>query len=261
VRLAFADESGTDATSSCYGIGVLAFPEERRPAFDALFAELRSIHRLDSEQKWEAIDTGYSRMNFLLDWLHRILVSAAAAFDLMVVNKGLYRLWNEAGGDRETAFYKTYTYILTHAARRTGEQMRVFIDDRSDEYPHQPEVIQIVGNHMLKDLADAGRLGDVTKVDSTLEPAIQVADLLTGAITAAHRIHLNPADALHPGKLLAISRVAEMFDWPDIVCDTMPDSRFNVWHFPKEYRAKPATRTVGRARPPRYVTWEDVQKF
>ena len=124
--------------------------------------------------------------------------------------------------------------------------MRVFIDDRSDEYPRQPEVIQIVGNHMLKDLADARRLGDVTKVNSKLEPVIQVADLLTGAITAAHRIDLNPADALHPGKLLAISRVAEMFDWPDMVCDTMPDSRFNVWHFPKQYRAQPATRSVGK---------------
>jgi hypothetical protein len=258
VRLAFADESGTHDESCCYGIGVLSFPENRRSAFDALFAELCQTHKLDTEQKWEAIDKGYSRMNFLLDWLHRILVSSAATFDIIIVHKGLYRLWSEAGGDREKAFYITYTQVLTSAARRTGEEMRVFIDNRSDGYARHPEVVQIVGNHMLRDLADAGRLGDVTKIDSKEEPAIQVADLLTGVITAAHRECLDPAADMHAGKRLVIARAAEVLGWRDLVCDTMPGSPFNIWHFPIEYRAKPATRSVGPIQTPRYVTKSDI---
>ena len=258
MRLAFADESGTHDDSCCYGIGVLSFPEERRPAFDALFAELRQTHKLETEQKWQAIDNGYSRMNFLLDWLHRILVSSAATFDIIVVHKGLYRLWNEAGGDRERAFYITYTQVLTSAAKRTGEEMRVFIDNRSDGYARHPEVVQIVGNHMLRDLADAGRLGDVTKINSKGEPAIQVADLLTGLITAAHRDHLDPTASMHAGKRLVIARAAEVLGWSDLVCDTMPGSPFNIWHFPIQYRATPATRSIGRIRTPRLLTKMDV---
>jgi hypothetical protein len=164
MRLAYADESGTDDNPGCYGIGVLSFPEERRQAFDALFETLRETHRLDTEQKWELIKTGHARMNFLLDWLHRILASSAATFDIIVVNKRLFRLWQEAGGDREKAFYITYTQVLTHVAKRTGDEVRVVIDNRSDAYPRHPEVVQKIGNHMLRDLADVGRLGDVTKV-------------------------------------------------------------------------------------------------
>jgi Protein of unknown function (DUF3800) len=258
MRMAYADESGTDDNPGCYGIGVLSFPEPRRPAFDALFADLRSTHKLDSEQKWELIKTGHARMNFLLDWLHRILESSAAAFDIIVVNKRLYRLWQAVGGDREKAFYKTYTQILTHVARRTGDEIRVRIDDRSDAYSRHPEVVQVVGNHMLKDLADVGRLGEVVKVDSKSEPAIQVVDLLTGAITSAHRAALDSTFELHPGKALMIARMAEMLNWPNLVCDTFPDSRFNIWHFPIEYRAAPETRSVAAVRPPRYLMKTDI---
>ena len=67
MRMAYADESGTDDNPGCYGIGVLSFPESRRSAFDTLFADLRRTHKLNSEQKWELIKTGHARMNFLLD--------------------------------------------------------------------------------------------------------------------------------------------------------------------------------------------------
>jgi hypothetical protein len=261
MRLGFADESGTDDNPGCYGIGVLSFPEERRPAFDALFAELRETHKLTSEQKWELIKTGHARMNFLLDWLHQILSSSAATLDVIIVSKRLFRLWNEVGGDREKAFYKTYTQILAHVAKRTGDEMRVFIDDRSDAYGLHPEVVQIVGNHMLRDLANAGRLGEVTKVNSKEEPAIQVADLLTGAITAAHRARLDPTFELHPGKALVIERLAGILGWSDLVCDTLPGSRFNIWHFPIEYRASPETRNVGSVHRPHYVTKLDIDRL
>jgi hypothetical protein len=259
-RLGFADESGTDGNPDCYGIGVLSFPDDRRLAFDALFSHLAGAHGLISEQKWEKISTGHARMNFLLDFLYRILQSSSAAFDMIVVNKRLFRLWNEAGCDRESAFYMTYTHLLTHAAKRTGDEFRIFVDGRSDAYARQTEVIQIVGNNMLKNLADSGRLADVKKVDSKQQPAIQVADLLTGAITCAHRGALSPAWMPHRGKALCMQRMAEMLGWPDLVCDTMPDSRFNIWHFPIEYRAAPETRSIGFVNPPRYVTQAHIDQ-
>jgi len=261
LRLAFADESGTDANPNCYGIGVLSFKEQSRPAFEGVFSSLAGSHKLTSEQKWEKISTGHARINFLLDWLDRILRSASGAtFDVIIVNKRLFRLWNEEGCDRERAFYKTYTYLLTHVAKRTGEEMRISIDERSDSYRRHPEVVQSVGNHMLGDLADSGRLTEVSKVNSKKEPGIQVADLLTGAITSAHRARLDPTWRPHPGKELAIARMAEILGWPDLVCDTMPDSRFNIWHFPIEYRRNPETRKVVHSNPVRYVGKDDIER-
>jgi hypothetical protein len=87
----------------------------------------------------------------------------------------------------------------------------------------------------------------------------RVLDLLTGAITAAHRVHLDPAAAMHSGKRLAIARAAEVLGWTDLVCDTMPGSPFNIWHFPIGYRATPTTRSVGPIRKPRHVTKADLQ--
>jgi hypothetical protein len=259
IRLGFADESGTDENPGCYGIGVLSFSEARRPAFQKLFAKLQGTHKLTTEQKWEKISTGFARINFLLDWFDRILRSSTATFDVIVVHKRLFRLWHEVGCDRESAFYKTYTYLLTHAAKRTGEEFRIFIDNRSDAYERRPEVIQVVGNHMLKGLADSGRLHEVTKVESKDEPAVQVADLLTGAVTAAHRTRLDPGWSPHPGKALAIARMSEILGWPDLVCDTFPGSRFNIWHFPIEYRSVPQTREVRSVNPIRYVTRKEIE--
>ena len=72
--------------------------------------------------------------------------------------------------------------------------------------------------------------------DSKLTPGIQVADMLTGAITAAHNLHEKPGLQIAPGKRLLIKRLAAVLGWTDLRFDTYPTSVFNIWHFPTEYR-------------------------
>ena len=89
---------------------------------------------------------------------------------------------------------------------------------------------------MLAKLAATGRLGSVKKANSSETAGIQVADLLTGAINTAHVCHLCPGFTIHNGKRLAIRRLADMVGWPHLAHDTYPHPKFNVWHFPTEFR-------------------------
>jgi hypothetical protein len=257
-RVAFADESGTDANPKCYAIGVVSVAAKHVGAFNRVFVHLKAQHGVASELRWKNVDRGHGLINLTIDWLSRILRSHTARFDAIVVNTEQYRKWSKRGADREGAFYLTYTQLLRHIAKVAADTTEVFIDDRSDSYDKQNEVVQTIGNHMLNRLESSGRLQSVTKVPSHLYPGIQVADLITGAIAASHRLHLDPDAPLNAGKRLAISRLSQVLGWDALHYDTYPHSKFNIWHFPSEYRADPATRQVKPARMLPYIVPADL---
>lgn len=96
------------------------------------------------------------------------------------------------------------------------------------------------------------------KVNSKGSNGVQVADLLTGVVTAAHNLYLLPEMQLHPGKRVAIDRVARMLGWDRLCYDTYPHPRFNIWHFPIEFRAEPASRHPNPTRAVSYVLPSEV---
>jgi hypothetical protein len=257
-RIAFADESGIDGKTSCYAIGVVSFDADRLEEFEAYFKSKLISHGVQGEGKWTKVRNGHGLINFSLDALNSILRSQSASFDAIVVNTSLFRNWNSILRTKEDAFYQTYTLLLQHIAKRGDVPAEIYIDDRSDSYAKRDEMMQNIGNNMLAQLATSGRLTGVCKVDSHIFVGVQVADLLTGAIAAAHTRKLNPRIPLHSGKKLAIERLADMLGWDDLCYDTMPSDKFNIWHFPIEYRALPRTRAVIPSVRVRYVTSVDL---
>lgn len=75
---------------------------------------------------------------------------------------------------------------------------------------------------------------------------------------AAHHRYLSPTAELNHGKRLLISRLAQMLGWDDLKYDTYPGSKLNVWQFPRESRADPATRSITLSDSVPYVTSEDL---
>ncbi len=49
---------------------------------------------------------------------------------------------------------------------------------------------------------------------------------------------------MQPAKKIAIKKMARFLGWDSLAYDTMPNKDFNIWHFPQETRAIPATRQV-----------------
>lgn len=257
-RVAFADESGIDGRTTCYSIGAVSVDAARLDVFEEYFATKLIEHGVQGEAKWTRVRMSHGLINFALDALSSILRSNSASFDVIVVNTSLFRNWSMCLVTKEAAFYQTYTYLLRHIAKRAKATAEVYIDDRSDAYSKRHEVIQKIGNNMLERLASKGRLGSVRKVLSSQYVGIQIADLLTGAINAAHSLKLNPRLPIHPGKRLAIERLAEVLGWDDLCYDTMPSERLNIWHFPVEYRCVPKTQTVEPAAEIPYVSAVDL---
>lgn len=258
-RVAFADESGTTDVSPCYGIGVVSVAEEYLEAFNQRFDSLKKQHGFEGEAKWTRIRKSHGLVNFALDWLHRLLSSRTGCFDAIVVHKDLFQKWGGSPEEREDAFYMSYTFLLRHIARRANETARVLIDDRSDKYAKRHEMVETIGNHMLAQLESKGRLASVEKVPSHEHPGVQIADLITGAITSSHIRHLAPNLRINPGKCLTIDRMAQILGWDDLCYDTYPHPRFNIWHFPQEYRAIPRSRKPECRAPVPFVTAEDMQ--
>jgi hypothetical protein len=257
-RIAFADESGLDGLSPCYGIGVVSFDHECLSNFEEYFKSKLVSHGVVGEAKWKKTRDSHGLINFGLDALDSIIRSHSASFDIIVVNTALFRNWNSVLMTREDAFYQTFTFLLNHIANRASLPAEIYIDNRSDRYAKRDKMVANIGNNMLAQLASAGRLDSVQKIESHECVGVQVADVLTGAITAAHARKLNPTIPLHSGKKLAIERLAEMLGWDDLCYDTVPSDKINIWHFPIEYRAFPATLAVLWGREPRYISGVDL---
>ena len=243
-RLAFADESGTHGNTACYSIGVVSIDAAALDRFERHFRSKLISHGVQGEGKWTKVRSSHGLINFALDALYSIIHSRTASFDVIVVNTSLFRNWSSPDKTKEDAFYQTFTYLLCHVANRARLPAEILIDDRDDSYARHDEMMETIGNNMLSQISSDGRLRYVNKVNSRDCVGVQIADLLTGAVNAAHARRLQPKTPIHPGKALAIERLATLVGWDDLCYDTFPSNKFNIWHFPTEYRAKPRTRDV-----------------
>lgn len=257
-RVAFADESGTTDGLPCYTIGVVTVAASRLREFERHFDTLYKKHGVSGEVKWTRVRKSHGLINFTLEWLRDIFRSNTATFDAIVVNKANYRNWGGSAESKEAAFYQTYTYLLRHVVARTSSISDVYIDHRSDSYGKRHEMVESIGNSMLAQLESSGRLNSVNKVSSREYGGVQIADVLTGAINSSHIRFIDSRHQVNPGKDLAITRLARVIDWDDLCYDTFPHEKFNIWHFPIEYRGVPRSRAPNFTGRLEFVNSEDV---
>jgi len=251
----FADESGTSAVDKCFTIGCLLVPNDFLDDFEQQVEQLIEKHNLprDRELKWSRVKKSYGMVNFLID-LTQLISNSPASFICKVSWKQHYFNWQ---ANEEVAFYKSYTMLMAYCARILKSNIIAKIDDKSDSYTKRAEVVEIIGNHNLKD--KLGSIAEVKQCDSKSELLIQVADLFTGAINASHNLFIYPEAEIHKGKILAINKIAECLGWDSLHYDTFPNADINIWHFPeKEYRNVPKTLDIAPNNNVAYVSREDV---
>jgi hypothetical protein len=251
----FADESGISAVDKCFTIGCLLVPNDYLDEFEQEIYQLIKKHNLpsDRELKWSRVNNSYGMINFLID-LTQLISNSPVSFICKVSWKQHYYNWQ---ANEEVAFYKSYTMLMSYCARILKSNISAKIDDKSDSYGKRAEVVEIIGNHTLRD--KLGAIAEVKKCDSKSELLIQVADLFTGAINSSHNLFLNPEAKIHKGKVLAISKISQCLGWDALHYDTYPNSDINIWHFPeREYRKVPNTLDVVPNKNVAYVTREDV---
>lgn len=243
---AFGDESGIHKVGyACYGIGAFFFPADATASIESELARICAAFGVQEELKWTRIAKYRPTLEAAISGI-AFLLHAGYGFHAIVVEKSSFRKWTQ--GDQEEAFYTSYYQFARNLGKRFNEPIALFIDDRSDRYPHRAQVLQTVTNRALTKIAASGTVSSVTKVDSKTCRALQFADILIGAITADTNEYLGGGNPINEGKRELISRAAAVLGWDSLRYDTMPNAVVNVWHFPQEFRARPATRSVRISR-------------
>jgi hypothetical protein len=233
MQLAISDESGTQHGNLCYGIGALVLEKTQYPRIDQGVREIFAQHSVLHELKWSQ---SLSRRNIeaacmAIDYvLHH-----GCRFHTIIVEKERFANIRRRG--HEKAFYQTYGFLIDHIGKRSMIDFELWMDERSDSYSRNPEVLQIITNHRSQQRGNVGRLVEVRMIKSESNALLQLTDLLTGAITAdTHRRLGGDERPLRPGKQELVERFATLIGWDRLCYDTFPNAKFDVWHFPEETR-------------------------
>jgi hypothetical protein len=238
---AFGDESGIQKKGyACYGIGAFFFPAAMAERVNAEVESICAAYQVSEELKWSRINDYRATIEAGLEAIE-LLLGSGCGFHAMVVEKKSFHKWKT---DQEEAFYTSYYYLARHLGQQFVEPVHLFIDDKSDRYAHRVEVLHTVTNRALAKLQAVATVEEVTKIDSKKHRALQVADLLIGAITADTNAFLGGTNPVNQGKKEVISRLASLFGWDGLRYDTMPNSVLNIWHFPIEFRGRVPTRSI-----------------
>jgi len=244
----FCDESGQSHGSPCYTIGALTMPRGLIPQFDARIRKRREEFGIGpdmGELKWKKVkgERAIRYVNFITALFYDVLMHPDMRLHFIVVDKRRFNKWNMRG-KREQAFYTTYNYLIGHASSHVRGTYAVLMDRRSDSYERWPEAMESIVNRLLGRRGGLGNVGHVEMVNSKKHPGVQLVDLFTGAVNAAHLLWIDQKAQMHPAKKIVMRCMARVLDWDHLGFDTFPVLRgsstanelFNVWHFPKSAR-------------------------
>lgn len=255
----YGDESGQNLKNyKAYGIGAFLIPKAQEERYNRVFEELADKHKINKEVGWKTLNSSYNIINFGMDVL-RVVLTTSASFTSIMVHKDHFRNWSSTRISREDAFYQTYTFLLRHIASVLHASVTAKLDQKSDSYRKRCEVVEVIANNSLKE--SSAKINSVEKVNSKHHVGIQIADLLTGAITASRCMYLNENFKVNAAKALFISKLSQILGWESLCFDTYPESKFNIWHFPPECRNNPGTKYEYKNYRVPYITKTEFDAF
>lgn len=179
----YCDESRPDLLTSAHPhgnhavIGSLWLESQRRDTFKQAIHDLRNIHRVGGEFKWQKVSP--SREQFymaLVDWF--ISQGLDLRFRCVLIRHDQVD-WALHEGDKELGFYKFYYQMLHHWV---GDFNRyaIFCDFKGNRLSSRLETLR-----QCLDRANlTSEIAQVQSVRSEESVLIQLADVLTGAVSS-----------------------------------------------------------------------------
>ena len=185
----YCDESRHDGSPNhrYMAIGGLWIPEEREPELVAQFRALRPGQQPQAEVKWnktrqESVALYSKIVDLFFDF-------PGAAFRAIVVDKAKVDLARYHQGDQELGFYKFY-YEMLEKWILPGHEFVILLDYKQNSDPDRYLTFYKILQARAQKVR--ARIEDLTVVNSAEEPLVQIADLLTGAISASCCDDLRP---------------------------------------------------------------------
>lgn len=235
------DESGVHGSSGHYGFGSLWMKWQRRGDFAADVRAMRERHNFIHECKWRNVQSSRD-LAFCRELIAYFFERKWLVFHCLVVRKNMVRLKEFHDGDWDLARRKHFTKLLTKKMEKALErfpdrehEFLIYVDPIPSSYRKADEAVGVISNNVLNQQFGRLPVKSVTSKDSKESPAIQLCDLLLGAVMETWQ-----QKASNPAKAGVRRFIAEHLGWKDLNSDTRPHERkFNIWYFfdpPKEQR-------------------------
>jgi len=247
------DESGIHG-SAHYGFGSLWLSWQRRGDFYADFHTIATRNRFREECKWSQAHQMYY-LKFYDELIDYFFQKKWLAFHCLVVRKQMVRKEEYHQNDWDLARRKHYTMLLTAKMRdvldrfpNREHEFRVYVDQIASRYAKADEAMEVITNNVLNQrFRNSSPVTSVMTRDSKDTPAIQLCDLLLGAIMENWQQR-----ATNSTKKAIRKTIARYIGWQNLDSDTRPTERkFNIWYFfdPVRESRKVKTREVSLVYP------------
>ncbi len=171
-------------------------------------------------------------------------------FHSLICRKEMVRKEEYHKNDWDLARRKHYTMLLTTKMRRAVQrfpgrkhEFRVYVDPIASRYGKADEAMEVITNNVLNQrFRKASPVTSVVTRDSKDTPAIQLCDLLLGAVMETWQQRVTNST-----KKDIRGAIARHLGWTDLDSDTLPSERkFNIWYYhdPIRESRKVSTRKV-----------------
>lgn len=242
------DESGVHG-SPHYGFGSLWLRWQRRGDFLADYYNLAQKHKFVDECNWSSANRKYF-LPFYQDLITYFFQRKWLVFHCLICRKETVQKDIYHQNDWDLARRKHYTMLLTRKMRQALQtfptrkhEFRVYVDPIASRYRKADEAMEIISNHILNQrFRDVSPVTSIVTKDSKKTPAIQVCDLLLGAVMETWQQRTTSST-----KTAIRHSIAWHLGWDELDSDTMPKERkFNIWYFfdPTRETRKVKTRSV-----------------
>jgi hypothetical protein len=242
------DESGVHGATH-YGFGTLWMKWQRRGDFFDDFRKMKERHNFTDECKW-ATAGSHRALPFYEELISYFFRRKWLVFHSLVVRRQVVRKAEFHKNDWDLARRKHFTMLLTNKMKKAlkrfpdrEHEFLVYVDPIASRYAKADEAVEVISNNVLnQEFHGKSPVGSVVTRDSKETPAIQLCDLLLGAVMETWQQKSSNSTKA------AIRRIiAEHLGWSDLDADTfVAERKFNIWYFfdpPREER-RVTTRTV-----------------
>ncbi len=209
-------------------------PWTRLYAFGEVMREWREKSNMVRELKWTKVSRGkINEYKSLVDLFFMLCKSRRISFRSMVVDTSEIDYNRHHGGDKELGFYKFYYMFLLHKfgkfAVDTGRPLVIFLDRRTSSYS-LTKFRTILNNGINKKFGGHGQLiRDVQAIDSKQADALQIADVLMGAI-GYHYNDLHIAPGASEAKIELAGYIARKAGFTSLKIETSYSMKhFQIW--------------------------------
>jgi hypothetical protein len=228
--LVACNQAGASGASH-YGFGTLWMRYDRRGDFSRTFVRMAEASNCSQFFTWQTLRRGPSH-RFAGRLVDHFFFSKGLSFHCLVVETALVNL-ERHGGDLDLAQRKHFTMLLANKIKATikrrgpDQEFRVWVAPIPSRHTRAAEAVEVISGNIIAECAGVRPKLSLSVRSSAQTPAIQLCDLLLGAVINAWN-----QDASNPEKGLIEQRIAGHLGWPDLRGDTSPrQKKFNVWKF------------------------------